>query len=622
MTEPAAPEAPEAPAAPEAPERPPAERATPEAPERPPAERATPAPRRLRLRRPPTAWLLGLALGVLTVVLLARGHRDVGYVRDEGIYFEASRSYAAWVAKVAAEPGALADGKLRDKHFRVNHEHPALLKTLGGLCARGLAAPPVEPGQPAPPGMPEGAAMRLPAQLIAGLGVALLFIVGHAWGRSLLAGLLAAGWFILLPRVAFHAGLHAFDVPVAVAGLAVALAYRAALRRRAWGWAVGPLLGVAIAIKHNALFLGPLLALHYAACLAWGRWRHGRAIARGQWLPLPLLSMAIAAPLVAWALWPWMWTDTTARLWEYLDFHRQHSWYNMELLGRNYNQPPMPVSYVAIMTWSTVPTVLLLLAATGLVLGARAELRAPAVPAAPATPDDPTAPAPAAERPTWSRPLPAGWSRLDVLWLGLLGLCPLVLISLPTTPIFGGTKHWLTAYPFLALAAVVAWRELWARVELGRRSRWLAPVALALCLGPSAIATVDGHPYNLSQYAPLAGGPRGAADLGLNRGFWGHALHDLWPTLRQSPGPLYLHDLHELSRRQYEREGRWPAALAPAPVSRARSGLLFHELHMASEEFSLWERMQTTAPHQVLALDDVPLTSLYVEPVGDPHTGQ
>jgi hypothetical protein len=326
-------------------------------------------------------------------------------------------------------------------------------------------------------------------------------------------------------------------------------------------------------------------------------------------VPLPLLSMAVLAPLVAWSLWPWMWSDTVPRLYEYFEFHRNHSWYNMEFLGRNYNQPPMPIAYPAVMTWATVPTALLLLAALGLGLAIRGELKTPAA--------TPTA------APRWASPLPPGWSRLDAVWLGMLGLFPIVLISLPSTPIFGGTKHWITAYPFFALAAAVAWRELWRAVEApSRHARWLAPVGLALCLGPAAVATVDGHPYNLSQYAPLVGGPRGAADLGLNRGFWGHAVHELWPTLQQTPGPLYLHDMHELARQQYEREGRWPAHLEPGALRRARAGLLFHELHMTADEVALWEQLGTTAPAQVLSLDDVPLTSLYVEPLEDPHTGR
>ena len=39
-----------------------------------------------------------------------------------------------------------------------------------------------------------------------------------------------------------------------------------------------------------------------------------------------------------------------------------------------------------------------------------------------------------------------------VLLLGCF-LAPIVIIALPSTPIFGGTKHWFTAYPFMVLFA-------------------------------------------------------------------------------------------------------------------------------------------------------------------------
>ena len=535
---------------------------------------------------------IALALAVVTTILLALGHRDVGYARDEGIYFEASRRYAGWVL----------DGVPRDRAFAFNKEHPALMKTAAGLSARLFAHPPVAEGKDGGgvwPVMPEGAAMRLPAQIMAGLGVGLLFFVGAAW-LGPWAGLFAAGWFILLPRVAFHAGLHAFDVPIAVMTLVVALAYRAGLRSRAWGMAAGPIFGVAIAVKHNALFLGPLFAVHYAACLLWARRRHGRPIARAQWLPLPLLSMAILGPLVAWMLWPWMWNDSIARLGEYLQFHREHSWYNMEFLGDNYNQPPMPVSYPAVMTWATVPTVLLVLAAIGLFVAILRDWRLPA--------------AGEVVTPRVDRPLPEGWSRLDGLWLLLLGVFPIALISSPNVPIFGGTKHWLTAYPFLALAAAIGLTALWRAADLPKRHARLLPAAVALLLLPSAWATMHGHPRNLSQYAPLVGGARGAAQLGLNRGFWGYDVRPLLPAIATARGPVYLHDVHELVRRQYVREGALPRAFKSGPAHRARMGLLFHEMHMAVYEYELWDAVGTAAPAEGLALDDVPTTSLYAAP--------
>ena len=574
--------------------------------------------------------LVALALGLATTTLLSLGHRRVGYVRDEGIYFLASRHYAAWAARLLEAPREALAAPARDRAFRPNNEHPALMKLAGGVAARVFARPGSPAGQPEPapagllPLMPEGAAMRLPAQLLAGLAVALLFLAGAALARPvpptsppqpvpgdtppvpptsppaprdpanlpLLAGLLAALWFIALPHVWFHAGLHCFDVPVAAATLAVVLIYRRALHSARWALALGPALGVAISIKHNALFIPLLLGLHHLLCLALNR----RRPTLPQLLPLPFLSMAVLAPLTVLALWPWLWSDPVGRVLDYVEFHRHHAYYNTEFLGINYNRPPLPIAYPFVLTWATVPTGALLLALAGLALGLRTSL-------APVPKD--TVP-----KASWRAPMAGLPARDGLLWLLFAGF-PLLLIALPTIPIFGGTKHWITAYPFMALAAAAGFIALVRAADL--RGRWRhAPVAaLLLVLVPGLWSTIAGHPHGLSQYAPLVGGARGAADLGLLRGFWGH---DLPPGVFTPPGaPIYLHDLHELARQQYAREGRWPAGNTPAAPARARQGLLFHERHMQSLEIQLWEALRTTAPAEVVTLDDVPLTSLYRE---------
>lgn len=575
------------------------------------------------MSRPPV--LIGLLLAVVTVVTLALAHRSVGYVRDEGVYFEAGRSYAAWASKLVRTPGEAMRAKVRDRHFGINHEHPALMKLAGGLGGRLFAHAPVAEAEPdrdvdLPDGglipiMREGAAMRLPAQIVAGFGVFLLFVAGRRFGNTTAAGLLAAGWFILQPRVFFHAGLDAFDVPIAVATLAVVLAYRRALDDRGWGIGVGVVLGIAIAVKHNALFIGPLLYLHYLACLGHARVRQGRKLRLAQILPLPFVSMAVLAPLVAVALWPWLWSDPIARIGDYFAFHREHAYYNMEFLGHNYNRPPLPISYPLVMTFATVPAVLLALGGLGLAAMLRTDLRRDqglARGASDASDD------------LWGsfmRPLPAGWPRLDGALLAIFALFPMALIALPSIPIFGGTKHWLTAYPFWALAAATAWGRMWARAQLPARWRHAPALALVVVLVPGTWATIDGHPYGLSQYAPLVGGPRGAAELGLNRGFWGHAITPLLDSPAPPPGseaegalpttPTYLHDVHESARRQYAREGRWPAHWKPANLAQARAGLIFHEKHMIVDEVGLWNALGTTRPRVVLTLDDVPLTTVY-----------
>lgn len=557
------------------------------------------------------ALVLAAALGLAVTALLARGHQQVGYVRDEGVYFHASRAYADWAARALASPALLLDRPARDRAFAVNHEHPALMKLAGGLSARLFSRPGPE-GQPpearAPAGalplLPEGAAMRLPAQLLAGLGAALLFLAGFALARPkghapedlsvspYAPALLAALWFVGLPHVWYHAGLHTFDVPVAVLTLAVVLCYRRALASWRWSLLLGPLLGVAVSVKHNALFIPVLLAVHYLAGLALA----GRRPTLGQLVPLPFLSMAALAPLTALALWPWLWSDPLARLGEYIDFHRLHAYYNTEYLGINYNQPPMPWSYPWTLTWATVPSALLLLAAVGLALGLRRDLS-----------DRPPGDLPPA---SFAAPLRGHPPRDGLLW-ALFGLFPLALISLPEIPIFGGTKHWLTAYPFLALAAASAWLTLWRAMKPQGRARLLPLALLPALLGPALWSTAHAHPHGLSQYAPLAGGARGAAELGLLRGFWGGQVLPVLDDLSRTPAPLYLHDLHELARQQYEREGRWPAGAPPVPLPRARAGLLFHERHMLSNEVELWNHLGTTAPSAVVTLGDVPLTSLY-----------
>ena len=91
-------------------------------------------------------------------------------------------------------------------------------------------------------------------------------------------------------------------------------------------------------------------------------------------------------------------------------------------------------------------------------------------------------------------------------------------------------------------------------------------------------------------------------------------LPELEAAREQGRSALYLHDIHELARLQYAREGRWPEGLVPAPAGRAELGLLFYERHMLTYETELWRAQGSTAPSGLLELHDVPLTSLYARP--------
>src|SRR5690606_33027004 len=83
----------------------------------------------------PDGWadpFYGLAIGAAYVALLLATVGDLGYARDEGFYFVAARAYERWLELLVSDPSA-ALGDV-DAHFRVNSEHPALVKCLFALC--------------------------------------------------------------------------------------------------------------------------------------------------------------------------------------------------------------------------------------------------------------------------------------------------------------------------------------------------------------------------------------------------------------------------------------------------------------------------------------------------------
>ena len=582
------------------------------------------APRPLSGRLLDPVIALTLALGYLAALL--RSVQTLGYARDEGFYFQASSAYAGWFAQLLASPRAALAPRAVDAAWGVNHEHPGLIKSLFALSnlllqqKRHLFAM-------------EGTSYRFPAMVLAGVAVAVVYLWG-AEARGRVAGLSAALLFAAMPRVFFHAHLACFDVPIVALWTLGAYAYWRALRH---GGLLAPLLagiafGLALDTKHNSWFLPIACAAHFLALELWAALRRTRLAAL---LPAPgapslarrrslaaLLAMALLGPLVFYALWPWIWHDTLHRLRDYALFHLNHEYYNMELLGKNYWAPPMPRSYAWLMTLATVPGVTLLLFALGLITRARLWLgplaREVAQPSRPA--------APAASPPRMDA------EATDLLWL----LCVLINYAAwlsPQTPIFGGTKHWMTAYPFLALFAGVGVDAVVraARRELLRHRRssplagrlGRAPVAVAALVGACVLAaplaeTAHAHPWGLSAYTPLVGGAPGAATLGLNRTFWGYATGSVADWLdREAPrgASVYYHDTAASSWDMLQRDGRLRRDLRGAwSIAGADYGLYHHEKHMLGQEYQSWVAFGTLRPAHIAGLDGVPVIMVYEDP--------
>ncbi len=551
---------------------------------------------------------IGLAMAAAYTVWLLSGARSLGFPRDEGVYFRAASDYFRWYRllwdqgfKAATKPGVIEGA------FTNNHEHPALMKTLFGASEYFFH----EKWRVFADG---STAYRFPAMCVAGLALWVTYLFGaRAFSRR--AGAIAAALFATMPQVFFHAHLACFDVPIASMWILCVYAYWRTVETRSWGWviAVGVVYGLMLDTKHNAWFFPAVVVPH--ALFVWSQaiGQSWRGIWRG--FPWALVSMAILGPAVLVALWPYLWHDTEGRVHWWVEFHLNHEYYNIEFLGRNYFGPPSPKSYLPVMVLATVPSITILLFLIGaldrgivdsrrLSGWVRARLRRPAGPVRPAPDGDPR--------------------ETDLLLFLSFGVA-IGPWFLSKTPIFGGTKHWLAAYPVLALVAGHGFDLVAAQMERAiagwnDTARSAARVGLVACvvLAPAAI-TQHAHPFGLSAYVPLVGGFQGGADLGLNRQFWGYTTQTAAEEYLNPQAPrgstVFLLDTTYDAWGRMQEEGRVRSDLRAAwAPGEAQYALVQHELHMSEVDYDIWVADGTDAPVYVVTHDDVPFVSVYKRP--------
>jgi len=552
---------------------------------------------------------IAMIVFAVTLAALLLGGKTQGNTRDEGYYFDAAELYWSWYGDLLENTlhGAPQKSFTRaavDRGFGYNHEHPALMKSLFGLSWRVFHkchCP--EQGGRHPIGythkhrtlelLDEEAAMRLPTDIACAFMAMIVFLLGAAaWSRA--AGLVAATLTIAAPRLFFDAQLSCFDAPIAAFWVAVVYAYWRALDERRWGWRTGVLFGLALATKLNAFFIPAVLVPHFAF-VAWQRKK----------LPSlrPFIYMGTLGVVVFLACWPWLWFDTVNRFREYAAFHIHHVYYNMEYLGRNYNKPPFPLSFPYVMEALTLPVTTLVLGLAGALLLLVDWWRARGM--TPATGAEPT-------------------GIIDTRATGLLvfinALFPMAILTVTRAPIFGATKHFHATIPFLALLAGYA---VYATLRaIGSRPRWLAPaLAVVVCL-PAVAETWRSHPYALSHYNLLAGGPAGGADLGMNRQFWGYATRGILPWLdaHARPGaPVYWHDTNQAQLNMHVREGRLRpdignTGLEEPGVKASDIAMVIHEKHFNKYEYWIWDFYGTARPSLVLDDEGVPIVTVYERP--------
>jgi 4-amino-4-deoxy-L-arabinose transferase-like glycosyltransferase len=560
--------------------------------------------------------LIGAVLGIGYVVALLATAGGIGFMRDESTYFAAANSYFRWWHMLFERGREALRQSAIDGSWGFNHEHPALMKTLFG-ASHWLLHEQWHVFRYA------SDAYRFPAMCMAGIALYTTYMFGaRAWSRS--AGLVAAVLLALMPRVFFHAHLACFDVPIMTMWLVCVYAHWRATQTGNIGWAIaaGVAFGLALETKHNAWELPGVLVPH-------ALFAHRDAMLRGfrRWrptLPASLVSMAVLGPIVFLALWPYLWNDTVARIEWWFDFHLHHTYYSIEFLGRNYRGPPSPKAYLPVMVLATVPSITMLLFAVGAADRASAAWRRFRLWLAHVWPVA-QAPAPAeapADAPAPARGEPTDRGETDLL-IALSLVVPMVLFFRDKTPIFGATKHWLPAYPFLALLAgrgfdlaSSALQRVLDGTALARRPLAIdAALFATVALAPLAI-TAHSTPFGLSTYVPLVGGTAGGATLGLNRQFWGYTSQNAATEyLNGRAGrnsTVFIHDTTFDAWVEMQREDRVRADLRPVfTPSDSQIALVEHELHMNELDYAIWVVFGSDAPAYVVTHDGVPIVSVY-----------
>ncbi len=549
-----------------------------------------------------TGWrdhLVGLVLAGIYLSLLVTTSADLAMARDEGFYVIAGTDYSGWFDAALEGSDQIYEDGFRDAAWDYNHEHPGLVKSLFALSWLAEEHHEVFGSHTL--------AFRFPGMLSGALMLWLLYIFGaQVFGRK--AGLFGALLFALIPRVFYHSHLACFDMPIVLAVTFCVYTYWRSLRSRWWGVMAGVAFGLALSTKHNSWALPGIFLIHFV----WMSIRHRADEKRGKRVasnvrqgPWWMISYAVLGPPIFVLTWPWLWSDQILeRIGFYIRFHVSHVHYSIAYFGDTLFAPPFPIELPFVLTAFTVPFVTIALALVGLGLrfGAFVPAKVARVFTHRARPDDVST---------------------AILLVGSM-LAPLVVIALPSSPVFGGTKHWFPAYPPLCMFAGYAFASLTDQAMFllrgfDRKSRRvLVSTFGCLLLAPGLLETAHAHPFGLSHYTPLAGGIQGAADLGMNRQFWGFTsapLNEFFQEELPNGGTVFLADMVPTAWSMLHRDGLVPQNIR-GTMSYAHADLIMihHERHFSHLEHQAWVRFQDTAPARVLTYDGVPIITVYRNP--------
>lgn len=432
-------------------------------------------------------WI-GLLLALLSFVLVVVTLRDPGVTWDEPRSFKASRGYMAWLGilrraiiqrhlEEAFDDEVIVRWWVQDPAFELHPPVSKLAVGLGWALFRHVWG-----------NIP---AYRFSAAVWFAILIALVYlVVAEAYGC--IAGVIASFSLLLMPRMFLHAHLANLDIPMATAWVATMHLFWQVVTKKSWLWAIltGISFGLALGTKLNAVLMPIVWVIWFLF------WCRNRSVF------VKIVLIVVMGFVVFIALWPWLYHNTLERLAYYVAMgyrFRQTVQYYLGQTGT------APWHYPFVLTLAVVPAMTTLTYFTGTARVLKAYMQQPLG-----------------------------------CYILLNAFIPLLIAALGLQALYSGERHFMPAFPYLAMLAGIGFvstqqvlekRLLPKKVPQIWLQRMLVVSLVLLLFVPSLISIVKIHPYELSYYSELVGGLHGAIRLGLETTFWCESYKDCLPYL-------------------------------------------------------------------------------------------
>ena len=296
--------------------------------------------------------------------------------------------------------------------------------------------------------------------------------------------------------------------------------------------------------------------------------------------------MAVLGPLIAAALWPWLWADPLHRIASAVSAAPFDT--ARLFLSRLLHPAHPPWGEPLLTTAMALPVTLVLVFAVGLLHSLLRLFRA----------------------------LLGGPDLSSELFLLLAALSPLAAAQLGFLPRGSGLGPWLPSFPLLSALGARAILSA-ARTVSASFSGRLAIVLSVATLIPGIAASIHSYPELGASWGEIPGGTPGAATLGLPRQD-GEAVAALLPEISAHARPsarILWWATSSAALSVYAKDGRIRPDLAIA-ASPEEADLVVVPLTFGPRlgEYRAWSALHTSTPAAGAYLDEVPLAWVYARP--------